>query len=382
VAVDLGRLELGREALRRLAPGRVLALEAVCGLDAAPFGPPFRPFLVPPFRTVLVLAVPPFGLAAVPVRADVPVRAAVPVRADVPLRAEVPERDDVPVRDELPVRAEVPVRAPPLVRDDVLVRDEPPARAEVPVFDREVDRLGLVRDDRVVDGREELADDPLREAAERLVPDRLVPGRRAEDERLAAGRAGAAGLAVDMVLAAEVSALAAVVMALVALFMACIAVDMVLADVLALVAAWVILVAAEVTLVAADETVRAALAGVAVELRLVERVVLRAALPVLREPVLREPVLRDVVPRDAVLVLREPVLRDAALRLAVLRAVRLDADLAAVPRADVLVAAVAAGRAELREALVLADRVLPEFAGLRWAAARVVVCTDTEFPPS
>ncbi len=108
----------------------------------------------------------------------------------------------------------------------------------------------------------------------------------------------------------------------------------------------------------------------------------RAVLPVLREPVLREPVLRDVAVRDAVLVLREPVLRDVVLREPVLRAVRLDADFAAVPRADVLVAAVAAGRAELREALVLADRVLPEFAGLRWAAARVVVCTDTEFPPS
>jgi hypothetical protein len=40
------------------------------------------------------------------------------------------------------------------------------------------------------------------------------------------------------------------------------------------------------------------------------------------------------------------------------------------------------GRAERREALVLADRALPEFAGLRWAAARVVVCTGTEFPPS
>ena len=145
------------------------------------------------------------------------------------------------------------------------------------------------------------------------------------------------------------------------------------------------MVAAEVTLVAADETVRAALAGVGAELRLAERVVVRRAeLPVLREPVLREPepVLRDAVLRDAVLVPREPGLRDVVLRLAVLRAVRLDADFAAVPRADVLVAAVAAGRAELREALVLADRVLPEFAGLRWAAARVVVCTDTEFPPS
>jgi hypothetical protein len=146
-----------------------------------------------------------------------------------------------------------------------------------------------------------------------------------------------------------------------------------LAEVLALVAAWVILVAAEVTLVAAEETVRAALAGVADELperRVVERVVLRAELPVPREAV----VLRDAV-------LRGVVLRDVALRLAELRVVRPDDDFAVAARADFL-APVAAGRAERREALVLADRVLPEFAGLREAAVRVVVCTGTEFPPS
>src|SRR6185437_8132001 len=206
----------------------------------------------------------------------------------------------------------------------------------------EVERLVLVRD------REELAggrDDELRDA-DRLPLVRLVPDLRAVDVRLAAGRAGAAGLAVDMVLAAEVSALAAVVMALVALFIACMAVDMVLAEVLALVAAWV-------TLVAAEETVRAALAGVADELperRVVERVVLRRAeLPVPREAV----VLRDAVLRDV-------VLRDVLLPLAELRAVRPDDDFADAARADFL-APVAAGRAERREALVLADRVLPEF---------------------
>ena len=339
VAVDLGRLELGREALRRLAPGRVLALDAVCGLEAAPFlVVPFLagPFLAEPFRTVLALAVLALAVLAFAVLAlaVLDLAALVAGLAAVPVRAAAPERADVPVRD------------------------------------REVERLVLVRD------REELAggrDDELRDA-DRLPLVRLVPDLRAVDVRLAAGRAGAAGLAVDMVLAAEVSALAAVVMALVALFIACMAVDMVLAEVLALVAAWVILVAAEVTLVAAEETVRAALAGVADELperRVVERVVLRRAeLPVPREAV----VLRDAVLRDV-------VLRDVLLPLAELRAVRPDDDFADAARADFL-APVAAGRAERREALVLADRVLPEFAGLREAAVRVVVCTGTEFPPS
>jgi hypothetical protein len=186
--------------------------------------------------------------------------------------------------------------------------------------------------------------------------------------RRAAGRAGAAaGLAVDMVLAAEVRALAAAVMALVALFMACIAVDMVLADVLALVAAAVILVAAEVTLVAAEETVRAAVAGVVAELErravLAERVVL---------------VRRAVVPVERA----EPV-RDELLRAEVLRAEE-DRPAALVLRADVRdrLAPVAVRPAERREALLLADRVLPELAGVRRAVARVVVCTGTDFPPS
>jgi hypothetical protein len=341
VAVDLGRLELGREALRRLAPGRVLALDAVCGLEAAPFlVVPFLagPFLAEPFRTVLALAVLALAVLALAVLALAALVAGLAA---------------------------------------VLVRAAAPELAEVPVRDREVERLVLVRD------REELADgrdDELRDV-DRLPLVRLVPDLRAVDVRLAAGRAeaagraGASGLAVDMVLAADVSALAAVVMALVALFIACMAVDMVLAEVLALVAAWVILVAAEVTLVAAEETVRAALAGVADELperRVVERVVVlrRAELPVPREAV----VLRDAVLRDV-------VLRDVLPRLAELRVVRPDDDFAVAARADFL-APVAAGRAERREALVLADRVLPEFAGLREAAVRVVVCTGTEFPPS
>jgi hypothetical protein len=72
------------------------------------------------------------------------------------------------------------------------------------------------------------------------------------------GRAGAAGLAADIVLADTVSALAALLIAFVAVLMACMAVDRVLADAVALVAAEVSRVAAVVTFAAADETVRAA----------------------------------------------------------------------------------------------------------------------------
>ena len=88
----------------------------------------------------------------------------------------------------------------------------------------------------------------------------------------------AAGLAADMVLAADVSDLAAVVMAFVALFIACMAADIVLAEDVAFVAAAVIFVAAEVTLVAADETVltAAAVVGAAAVLRVVLTAVARA----------------------------------------------------------------------------------------------------------
>jgi hypothetical protein len=141
----------------------------------------------------------------------------------------------------------------------------------------------------------------------------------------AAGRgAVAVGLAVDIVLAAAVSDLAAADIDLVAVFIACMAVDIVLADVVAFVAAVVILVAAEVTLVAADDTVRAADAAV---------VVLLAAVVVL---------------------------------------------LAAVALVVVLVLG--------REAATLAVRALVDLpralrAGLRRAAARVVVFTGTDLPP-
>lgn len=212
----------------------------------------------------------------------------------------------------------------------------------------------------------------------RAVPDRrAVLDRLVVLDRLAAGRAGVAGLAVDIALAAVVRALAAVVMALVALFIDCIAVDIVLADVLALVAAWVILDAAEVTLVAADETVRAAVAGVW-ELRDELR---RAA--ELRADV-RAAVLR-VLRRAVLLELRVLVLRAGfAVRLAVdLLPLVLRVDFAAVLRAADRVFDLVLGRpAELLTALVLIDRVLREAAGLRWAVARDVVSTGTAFPPS
>ncbi|HXW43823.1 MAG TPA: hypothetical protein VEL03_03490 [Streptosporangiaceae bacterium] len=202
-------------------------------------------------------------------------------------------------------------------------------------------------------------------------------------------RAGAAatGLAVDMVLAAAVSAFAAVVMALVAVFMACIADDMVFADDVALVAAAVILVAADVTLVAAEETVRAAVAGVAelldVELRLVRAVVLRdlaAVLRVDRAAVVRgrAVVLRD---RDAVLRDREAVVlrddREAGLRaveeelLPAIMAVELRA---AAGLALLAVLAVVFGRLAVpRDALRLTDLLRAVLAELRRVAARVVV---------
>jgi hypothetical protein len=215
------------------------------------------------------------------------------------------------------------------------------------------------------------------------VVDRLaVPGRLAVLDRfvvldrLAAGRAGVAGLADDIALAAVVRALAAVVMALVAVFIDCIAVDIVLADELARVAAWVILDAAELTLVAAEETVRAAVAGVAWELRAVLR---RAAelrtddrAAVVR--VLRRGVLREL----RVLVLRAGF----AVRLAVALVPLVRVDFAAVVRAADRVLDLVLGRPAELLALVLIDRVLREAAGLRRAVARDVVCTGTAFPPS
>jgi hypothetical protein len=70
VADVLGRLEPGRELFRRLAPGRVLAAEAVLGLEV-PFLPLAdlpEPFLARPLRLapglVLALAVPAFAVPA------------------------------------------------------------------------------------------------------------------------------------------------------------------------------------------------------------------------------------------------------------------------------------------------------------------------------
>jgi hypothetical protein len=212
------------------------------------------------------------------------------------------------------------------------------------------------------DFAEDFADDvaDLRADGRLAVPafgaDRLAAGRRA-------GVAEAAGLAADIELAAELSALAAAVIALVALFTDCMAVDSVRADDVALVAAAVILVAAEVTLVAADETVRAAVAGVepADEARLLGRA---ADTGPVMEPV---PVTVPPVTVRRVLAVRVDF-------LAVLRA----GDLLPAGRAVALVVGRAAERCE---ALVLTDRALAERAGLRPAAARAVVCTGTDFPP-
>jgi hypothetical protein len=217
----------------------------------------------------------------------------------------------------------------------------------------------------------------LREAVLReAVLRRAVELRLAVDDFRFAGafRAvvlAAMGLAVDMDLAATVSAFAAVVMALVAVFMACIADDIVFADDVALVAAAVILVAADVTLVAAEDTVLAAEAGVA-ELRLDE--VRRAeVLRIDRAAVLRdrEVVLRD---RDAA-VLR--VDREAGFRVVDV-VIMAPAGLAAVLRVvfglALLVLGLAFGRLAVpRDALRLTDLLRAVLAELRRVAARVVV---------
>ena len=345
-AADFGRLDVGRELLGRLAPGRVLALDAVRGLAGAPFLAPF----VAPFLALAVLAL---AVLALAVLAEVLGLAVLALALDrAPLALAALDRMVLGL-------VEVPGRR-------VAVRVLPAA------------------------DRADRDDDVRRDAAE---PVRLA--------RAAAGR-GAAGLAAAIVLAAVFSALAAVVMALVAVFMDRMAVDIVLADELARVAAAVILVAAVVTLVAADETVLAAATDVgplADEVRVLRVAVPRPVVPrpvvprpeALRAAVLRPVVLRAVALRAAVPRVRPPV----ALVLRVLvavpvaeRAVVLRADRAAVPRVDELAPvaraeAVVLGRpAERLVALVLTDRVLPELAGLRRAVAPVVVCTGTDFPPS
>jgi hypothetical protein len=191
----------------------------------------------------------------------------------------------------------------------------------------------------------------------------------------------ATGLAVDMVLAAAVSAFAAVAMALVAVFMDRMADDIVFADVVALVAAAVILLAADVTLVAAEDTFLAAAIGVAMllveELR---RAAVRARDAVLR--VDRDAVLR--VEREAVLRAREAVLRvereagfravdEAVPALAVVERIGL--------RALLTVLALVFGRLAVPDALRLTDLLRAVLAELRRVAARVVVLTGTEFSP-
>jgi hypothetical protein len=362
----LGRLDAGRELLRLLAPGRVLALAAVRGLA----GPPLPPF----FLAVLPLPAEPPVLAEPPLPAEPPVLAEPPLRAEWPLPlagldALVPtavpalglalaalvravlvraalERD---VAGRLAVDRLALVRAV-LVRAEVLrvVRGLAAAGRLA-----EVDRLAEVRAGRAAEDRDAVDRDRVPAVRDAEVRDELAARR--------AGVAGVAGLIADSDLAAVVRALAAVVMALVAVFIDCMAVDIVLAEVLARVAAAVILVAAEVTLVAADETVRAAVAGVVLadERRAEPEVRLAAELPAGR-----------------------------AVRLAV-RLVVLDARPAArrageLARAGVVpvVRAVAVWLAVRRVARVVAERVLPELAGLRRAGARVVVWSGTDFPPS
>jgi hypothetical protein len=123
--------------------------------------------------------------------------------------------------------------------------------------------------------RDDLADADLEVPVVLDVRDLVVPEADLDDaaDLVPVAGAAAAGLAVDIALAAAVSDFVAAVIALVAVFIACKAVDIVLAEVVAFVAAAVILVAAFVTLVAADETVRAALAAVGASLDAVDRVV-------------------------------------------------------------------------------------------------------------
>jgi len=191
----------------------------------------------------------------------------------------------------------------------------------------------------------------------------------------------ATGLAVDMVLAAAVSAFAAVCMALVAVFIARIADDMVCADDVALVAAAVILVAADVTLVAAEETVRAAEAGVA---ELLDEVLRVERADVLRTPEALLRVALDAVlrARVAVLRVREAVLRvrEAVLRVdraAGLRVVDDElADEAVLRVAGVVLLAVLVvvlGRLAVPlDALRLTDLLRAVLAELRRVAARLV----------
>jgi hypothetical protein len=191
----------------------------------------------------------------------------------------------------------------------------------------------------------------------------------------------AIGLAVDIVLAAAVSAFAAVAMALVAVFMDRMADDIVFADVVALVAAAVILLAADVTLVAAEDTFLAAAIGVAMllveELRRAAVRARDAGLRVDRDAVLR-------VEREAVLREREAVLRverEAGFRVVDEAVPALAVVERAGLRALLTVLALVFGRLAVPDALRLTDLLRAVLAELRRVAARVVVLTGTEFSP-
>jgi hypothetical protein len=282
--------------------------------------------------------------------------------------ANMPEdRDSEPVSDSIVADEREVLRRPADVLDRVVRLVDEAVRGLVEDEDLDgVDRDAVVRG---------------------LVVDRLVVVERlAVVERLLVPDAAGAALAVDMVLAAAVSALAAVVIALVAVFMACIADDMVFADEVALVAAAVIFVAADVTLVAAEDTVLAADAGVA---ELLDAVLRAEVLPADRDAVLRDAVLRDAVLRADVLRvdrdagLRAEVVRDEVVREVVLRD-GLDAVLRVVVRDDVRLAddAVVRGRLAVPDALRLADLLRPVLAELRRLAALVRFWIATDFPPS
>jgi hypothetical protein len=351
----LGRLDVGRELLRRLAPGLVLALDAVRGLAVAPFLA--EPDFFPPALVVLTFARPALVVLAFVVLALAVVALAAPAFAPRTFAVPAFEPRTFAAPDfAAPAFVVLALAAPALA---------PPAFAVLDLTVLALTVLALARADvrtllpaafagLVALAVADFADDAVRRGL-------AAPARFAV---AVAGRAEAVGPATDSVFAAEVRALAAVLIALVAVFMDCIAVDIVLADEVARVAAAVILVAAEVTFVAADDTVLAAAADdgfeLAEEVRAVPRALLLPLLPVLRTG------------------LAAPLAE---------RAVVLRVDLAAVPRVDDLApvarAALVVDRpAERLAALVLTDRVLPELAGLRRAGARVVVCTGTDFPPS
>lgn len=282
VADEVGRLAPGRELFRRLAPGRVLAVDAVRGLAVAPFwlaAGLAAPDLAPPFWLVR-----PFWLVPL-LRLALPVRAA-PDLAGLALAA--------PFFDEPFFAATVFALLVRVTPAFALVTFAAPALAGRPLLPPDLAAPALTPDLAAPDLADFAGPDlavlalapvslmaaTLMPAAFFMAPDETVPGltvlaltraagagfldwlraAEAEPARLAAGRAAVTGPATDSDFAAAVRALAAELIALVAVFMDCMAVDIVFADEVARLAAAFIFVAAEVTLVAAEDTVRAALA--------------------------------------------------------------------------------------------------------------------------